>query len=354
MTPTAPPAPAASPEAASYLAAVEAGLAGLPPGERADLLDDLAGHLAELSAEDPVSLHDVLGPPGEYAAELLATLGVVASTAPGRPGRRARLTAAVEQWAPVRAARRMWESWGGREASSVAGAVQPAWWVLRAYFAVSLVGAVSEHGRFPGFPFPTLFNNAVLGTMAVLAAIPMSVRLGRVGPQGVVKALAVAANIALVIYGGFLLQRVANPQVQLVPTYVASPLYQKGPDQPCMTNSAGQVITNLYPYTMDGKLTQVLLYDQTGQPINNLCPFNDREGRQLNTQYAKDANGASVYNVFPRAQTVTIPGPPSPVPFGQVPVPVTSPVPPPAIVIPQLAAPPTATATPTATAGPTP
>ena len=346
MTAPAPPAPAARPEAASYLAAVEAGLAGLPPGERADLIDDLAGHLAELSAEGPVPLHDVLGPPEAYAAELLATLGVAAQAAPGRPGRRVRLRAAVDQWALVRAAHRMWDSWGGREASSVGGALRPAWWILRAYFAVSLVGAVSGRGRFPGFPFPTLFNNAFLGTVSVLAAIPVSVRLGRLGPQGVVKALVVAGDIALVVYGGSLLQHVASPHVQLVPTYAASPLYQKGPDQNCMTNGAGQLVTNLYPYTMDGKLTQVLLYDQTGRPIDNLCPFNDAQGRQLNTQYAKDANGASVYNAVPRAQTVTVPGPPGPVPFSQVPVPVTSPVPPPAIVIPQLAAPPTATATP--------
>lgn len=368
MSATAPPAPAASPEAASYLAAVEAGLAGVPPAERAELLDDLTGHLAELSAEGPVSLHDVLGPPEAYAAELLATLGVVAGGG-GPPSRRARLRAAAERSAPMLAVRRMWDSWGGREASSVAGALQPAWWVLRAYFAVSLLATVSIRGHFPGFPFPRLFHNGALGALATLIAIPVSVRLGRVEARGVVKALVVAANVGVLIYAGYLFghlpssnqEAALQQQLSQQANQVQSQFSGGGPYQNCLTNGAGQVITNLYPYTMDGKLTQVLLYDQTGQPINNLCPYNDAQGRQLNNQYAKDANGAAVYNVFPRQQTVTLNpfespkspfGPPSPVPFGESPTPETSPVPPPAIVIPQLAATPTSTASATNTVTP--
>lgn len=363
MTATAPPAPAASPEAASYLAAVEAGLAGVAPAERAELLDDLSGHLAELSAEGPVSLHDVLGPPAEYAAELLASLGIVAGA--GEPvSRGARLRSVFEGSAPVQAARRVWDSWGGREATSVAAALRPAWWILRAYVAVYLLAGLLPHRNFPDFPFPALLHSAVLGFLAVLAAIPISVRLGRrARRRGALKNLMVLGNIALLIYGGVLLHFIADRRPVDVRSY--SP-YQSATAQPeqgqnCLTNGAGQLITNLYPYTMDGKLTQILLFDQTGQPINNLCPFSDSQGRQLNTQYAKDANGAAVYNVFPREQTVAIPEPASQAPFGEAPGPLTSPspVPPPAIVIPQLAgapqpATPTVTETATATATPSP
>jgi hypothetical protein len=58
-----------------YAAAVRAALADLDPGERAQLLEDLEGHLAEVAAETDGPLTDRLGPPEAYGAELRAAYG---------------------------------------------------------------------------------------------------------------------------------------------------------------------------------------------------------------------------------------------------------------------------------------
>src|SRR5215213_2177422 len=105
-------------DAERYLKEVAPHLAALPADERADLLDDLAQHLREIAAEPGPPLAERLGPPEAYAAELRA---------PGLP-LLTRATALVE---------RVRTSWLGQEAVRLAPAVRPAWWVVRAYLAVS-------------------------------------------------------------------------------------------------------------------------------------------------------------------------------------------------------------------------
>lgn len=82
---------------ARYAAAVRAAVADLPAGERAQLLDDLEAHLAEVAADSAVPLTERLGPPEAYAAELRAAYGAPARrNAPPRPRRRRwRLAAAI-------------------------------------------------------------------------------------------------------------------------------------------------------------------------------------------------------------------------------------------------------------------
>jgi len=63
-------------EAERFLAAVRRHLHGLPDDERDELLDDLATHLAEVTADDDRPLEQVLGSPEAFAAELLASAGV--------------------------------------------------------------------------------------------------------------------------------------------------------------------------------------------------------------------------------------------------------------------------------------
>ena len=61
--------------------------------------------------------------------------------------------------------------------------------------------------------------------------------------------------------------------------------------------SAGQV-TNIYPYTQDGKpLTNVLLYDQDGRPVT--LPSN---GPDPITQYPMGADGQPITNAYPLKQ----------------------------------------------------
>ena len=108
----------------------------------------------------------------------------------------------------------------------------------------------------------------------------------------------------------------------------------------CLTTATGNVITNLYAYDPEGRLLDpVLLYDQNGHPIDNLCPEQDERGRRLTTEYRQDVNGAPVINAFPRRQTASL----QPDEFdadrprSSVPPEATVPVKPPAVVVPRLA-----------------
>ncbi len=324
-------------DAERYLREVAPHLAALPAEERADLLEDLAQHLREIAAEPGPPLAERLGSPGAYAAELLATAGVTVG-ATARPTLRDRLT-------PLRDRAR--RSWLGEELSGLAPALRPAWWVLRAYLAVSLLSALWRDGSYPGFPVPRLGGSAALGLLAVLAAVPLSVRLGRRSLPRAGRLAVAGAHVVLVLYAGSLLGRAGTPEVRYVH-------YGEGPptaaNRGCLANASGRPITNLYAYGPDGTLLDpVLLYDQNGQPIDNLCPEYDDRGRRLSTEYAQDVNGAPVINAFPRRQTAwVLPGVQGP---GRPPMPTqpaaTVPVMPPAVVVPRLA--PTTTAAPAPT-----
>jgi hypothetical protein len=326
-------------EAEAYLKQVAPHLAALPPDERADLLDDLAQHLQEIAAEPGPPLEERLGSPEAYAAELLASAGVEARPLPGPP----LLTRAAALFATVRG------SWLGQEAERMWPVLRPAWWVIRAYLAVSLFSVVERNGT-TGFAVPSLAGSHTLGLLGVLVAIPLSVRLGRRRLPRSGRLAVVGANAILALYALTLLGRAGTPEIRYVD--YGPPVTRAS--QGCLSTAAGERITNLYAYDADGRLLDpVLLYDQDGQPIDNLCPEFDDRGRRLNTEYRQDANGAPVINAFPRRQTATVDtGRPPAIPGGPVPAP-TVPVKPPAVVVPRLAppAPPTTAATPATPAG---
>jgi uncharacterized membrane protein len=76
--------------AADYLSAVRAELADLPPTEVGEILDDIGPHVAEVATElgpegQPAALHDRLGTPQRYAAELRAAAGYPAAAPPVPP-----------------------------------------------------------------------------------------------------------------------------------------------------------------------------------------------------------------------------------------------------------------------------
>jgi hypothetical protein len=317
-------------EVAPYLAAVSA-------QERADLLDDLAQHLREIAAEPGPPLAERLGPPEAYAAELLASAGVTAGGP--RPALLARAASLVT------GAR---HSSIGRELVRLLPVLHPAWWILRAYLIVSLLGALESHGSYSRFPFPRLAGNAALGVIAVIVAIPVSVRLGQRHLPRAGRLAMIGANIILAIYALVLLGRTSSPEVR----YIQNGNTQPADTQNCLMDSSGQNITNRYAYGPDGSLLDpVLLYGEHGRPIDNLCPNYDDQGRRLTTQYGRDVNGAPVINAFPRRQSVmnegdpAVTGPGSPVESAP-----TSLVQPPAVVVPRLAQTTTSTIATTTTA----
>jgi len=322
-------------EADAYLKEVARCLATVPAEERAELLDDLAEHLREIAAEPGPPLTERLGPPEAYAAELLASAGVAPAGAPQR-ALRARAGALVTRGRA---------SALGREVERLLPVLRPCWWVLRAYLAVSLLAALTRDNHYPGFPIPHLAGNAALGLIAVVVAIPLSIRLGQRSLPRIGRLAVIAATAILAIYAVVLLGKIRTNQV----TYVqsgTSPL--SGSGDTCLTNASGQNITNIYAYGPDGTLLNpVLLYDQDGQPIDNLCPDVNDQGLPLTTQYDHDVNGAPVINAFPRTQSVPAQTVEGGLGFGVAGQPNTTvPVNPPAVVIPRLA--PTSTTVPTA------
>ena len=331
-------------DADRYLKELTPHLAALPPEERAELLEDLALHLQEVAAEPGPPLEERLGPPAAYAAELLASAGFASATAGAAAGpaaARSPLASAVAVAARVR------RSAFGREVARAWPSLRPAWWVARAWVAVYLlVDLERDGGRFHGFPFPELFGNPFVGFLALAVAIPASIRLGQKDLAGWKRAAVVAGNVVLVFYALSLAGDVGPREVRYVDSGgEGRPFF---PDS-CLRNGDGSVITNLYAHDADGRLLDpVLLYDQFGRPIDNLCPEYDGQGRRLVTEYRRDANGAPVINAFPRRQGTAEP-------FGEKWSPAlpgrpdaTVPVTPPAVVAPRLS-PPTTALTPTTT-----
>lgn len=313
-------------EAERYLKEVAPYLAALQAEERADLLDDLAQHLREIAAEPGPPLSERLGSPEAYAAELLVSAGVAAA---GRshPALLSRATAFI---ARARA------TWIGQEVVSTWPFLRPAWWVLRGYLAVSLLAGGQA------FPVPRLAGNPFLGILGVLAAIPLSVRLGQRTLPRTGRLAVFAGNAVLVLYGLSLLARAESPDVRYV-DYGPGPV-ETAASRGCLTTATGQRTTNLYAYDAEGRLLDpVLLYDQDGQPIDNLCPEFDERGRRLVTEYRQDVNGAPVINAFPRRQTAFVEPEPPFRPGSASQPEATVPVKPPAVVVPRLAPPTTAT-----------
>ena len=96
--------PTTTREAEAYLAEVREHLIDLGEEERAELLEDLAQHLADICTDEEnveSDLRDLLGEPASYAAELRAAAGL-----PPRIGSTAE--AARPTWAQSAAA--LWDS----------------------------------------------------------------------------------------------------------------------------------------------------------------------------------------------------------------------------------------------------
>lgn len=316
MTSAQPPS-TTNDEVARYLADVAAHLGRLDPAERTELLDDLEQHLVEVAAEPGPPLHERLGPPAAYAADLLGSVGVDPEPVPPPPFTQAAFAAV----------RRLAASEGAATTRRFVRDLHPAWLLARGILLGVLVLVSVVH---------TENNFIMLVCMAGGVAVSLAVarrhsdawrRLGLVFSV-------VIALLSLPVMSDAL---DAIGRSNNVVSY--EPVQQYTAYNQCLTNRNGQVIENLYPYDKDGRpLDGVLLYDQTGQPVNNLCPAQQNaKGQPITTTYARDANGNMVVNVFPRSQTLLDPiaG-------------TTTPVPPPAIVIPKLA-PATATATTTTT-----
>jgi hypothetical protein len=272
------------PRLASYLDVVAAALAGAPglsEGDRRELLDDLAAHLAEVAAEDETdTLEERLGPPDAYARELLASAGV---EVPG-PGATRRPTVADARrrlselsrhpWAgPVRAA--------GPDLTVVG-------WALRGYLLALVVAAVTDGLEAPGFPVPRAFGSEVLGLPLTAALVVWSLRAGRRAqagpppPRWRQRVLWLGTAIGGLVALGLITTPASGP-ANILPVSSLCPL-----------QASGEPILNVHAFTLDGRpLDQVLLYDQDGRPVGipSGCTGNDPP---------LDQRGRPVDNLFPQ------------------------------------------------------
>ncbi|MGD9751668.1 MAG: hypothetical protein AB7W59_11800, partial [Acidimicrobiia bacterium] len=161
-----------SPASAAYLAAVEAELDDLPFDVRAELLDDLADHLAALAETDDLEtgdleeLHRRLGRPAPYAAELRASAGLPqrppggATPTPPRPPLGDRIVATGAY----------------RFVDGYRAELRVTWWAARAVLATLLVAAVTGDASLP---LPAVLGSRLVGLVTVGLMLWGSFELGR-------------------------------------------------------------------------------------------------------------------------------------------------------------------------------
>ena len=296
----------------TYAAAVRAALADLPAEQREELLEDLEGHLLEV-VEDG-DLRERLGPPEAYAAELRSSAGLAGPIADQGWGAVLR-----ERASSLR--RRAERVPLAQEAIAFAPDLRPGWWVVRAWLAVVVLGGwTSDDGRygFGSFPVPEVYDSAVAGVVALLAALVVSVRFGRrtASLPRRRQQLVVVANAAVLVAAVALAGQVRGAVSTSAYYYPASSPYGDvltGPDGP---------IGNIYPYDSQGRpLRDVQLFDQNGHPLSSLLR-QDPEGRYAEPEPRFGVDGMPKPNVFPRSYRVDD--------YDGV-TPTTRPVPPPSI-----------------------
>jgi len=271
----------------TYAAAVRAALSDLPPDQAEVLLEDLEDHLREVAAEAGGPLAERLGPPEQYAQELRAAYG--GARASGK-----RQYPALRDLG--RAIDRVTTSAWYRQLRAFLPELRPAWWVLRAYIVVLVITeAVSPTHNIRLIPNP-FSRRGLLEIVAAAIAIVVSVRLGRRN-----RSLAKGGRV-LAIAGNVLIALMAVPALASMGTFPSFAMVESGGSGQATQGRALYMpdgpVTNIYPYSRDGKpLTDVLLYDQEGRALTLDSKIGD-----VTTDYPVGADGQPITNAYPLHQ----------------------------------------------------
>jgi hypothetical protein len=288
-------ATAVRPEVAAFVARVRQHLTDLTDEECEELVGGLEADLSDQAADGALALPD----PEQYAAELRAAAGLPPA---GRPRRLA--FAAAPPWAQwPDAARARWfalteRSSATRQAWALLDAVRPAWWVLRAWVAVTLLDQVTGPWEYVTL-WPTLGVSGV-GPLLLVAAVVVSVLLGqgKVWPGSgpgrpplartallLLNALAVLAPLTFSGDGGQVDSSVTVPY--RVPE---RPVLHIGPD----------VVRNVYPYDAQGRLlVGVQLFDQSGRAIAVAPESSMGQGKERAVTCPWVNGTTTLFNVYP-------------------------------------------------------
>jgi hypothetical protein len=274
-------------DVATYAASVRAALSDLSPDQSEVLLADLEDHLREVAAEAGGPLADRLGPPQQYAQELRAAYGAAHAGGQRRDPALGHVQHAVA-WVTG-------SPWYG-QVRAFLPELRPAWWVLRAYLLV-LVLTAAFNPTYNLRPIPNPFSSrGLLETIVAAIAIVLSIRLGRRN-----RPLARGGRL-LAIAGNVLIAIIALPVLASMGTVHSFAMVESGSSgqsvqgQPLYMPNG--LVTNIYPYSRDGKpLTDVLLYDQDGRPLT----VGPKVGEVM-TEYPVGADGQPITNAYPLRQ----------------------------------------------------
>ena len=274
-------------DVATYAASVRAALTDLPPDQAEVLLEDLEDHLREVAAEAGGPLVERLGTPEQYAQELRAAYGAAHAGGKRQDPAVGRLQRAVA-WVTGSA-------WYG-QVRAFLPELRPAWWVLRAYLVV-LVITEAFSPTYNIRPIPNPFSSrGLLEIVAAAVAVVVSVRLGRrnrpLAKSG--RVLAVAANVLIAL--------IAVPALASMGTFHYMATVEPGGSGQAIQGQQlygpNGAVTNIYPYSRDGKpLTDVLLYDQDGRPLTLDPKIGD-----VTTDSPVGADGQPITNAYPLRQ----------------------------------------------------
>ena len=257
-------------EIGTYMAGVRAALTGLPEATRAELLEDLPEHLAEVLAEGTGTLVERLGTPEAYAAELRATAGFVGGF-PDPPK-------AASPWATPDEVRENFRDMFGstiahlRKADVKAGPLigyakvsdflvllRPAWWVLRGYLAAMVLAFILTDDSSEIGLLPRIGGSDIMALVLLGGAVIVSIMLGkRPGPRTTWGKWALWSGTAVLVlfaWSGFLTADSNNrhPGYNDVGSYDTNPYSN---------------VQDVYVYDSQSNLVQnARLYDQDGSPI---------------------------------------------------------------------------------------
>jgi hypothetical protein len=335
------------PEVEAFVAEVRARLADLSDDERDELLGGLEADLSEQLA-DGAGI-DALGDPAAYAAELRAAAGLPEqprtrrSWLPARrPGDLGTDLDRMRAWFLDTVERRPWSV----QAWVVLEAMRPAWWVLRAWLAVTFVDQLAGEWEYVTL-LPTL-GAPLLGEAVLLGAVVVSVLvgLGRLWPGSgperplLARLVLLGVNVAVLLLAlTFTLPSQHGDRWDDWRGFDRG--LRQGANQPGL-RLGGDEVRNIFVYSSDGKLISgAQLFRGNGEPLG-IRPVDAHTGRGVErTVGCGWFNGTSqLFNVFPLAERTQRRGScledgerrdagpvadPEP-PFAVVP-PVTSPVP---------------------------
>ena len=309
MTTSSPGTTTLRPEVAEFLARVRGHLDDLSSDERDELLEGLDADLSEQLAEG-----GTLPDPTAYAAELRTAAGLPAAQ-PARL-RTARRSLGAHLVSAPDDLRRGWLSLTERNeltrsAWVLVQALRPAWWVLRAWIAVTLLDQLVGPWEYVSL-WPVL-GPSLVGPALLLAAIVASalIGLGRLWP-GSGPGRGTVARIVLLGLNVFAVV------VPVTFTGDGSGVTRSGDDygngygagyhaanhRPVLRSGA-DVVRNIYAYDAEGQPLQgVQLFDQKGRPVA-VAPQSSMgrgTGRQVTCPWF---NGTTpLFNVYPLPQRV--------------------------------------------------